>query len=347
MVCVSPLKAFYAHEVNSKSGKRSLVFDASRSWAFYDFLIDNGFDVSLFPSKKFVWFRHYRFRKAVSTCSLDSKYTVVVPCSSCIGCRLAYSQQWAIRCMHEASLHRDNCFVTLTFNDEFLNKDGSLVKRDFQLFMKRLRRRFGNGIRYYHCGEYGSQLSRPHHHVCLFGFDFPDKVHAFRTSQGIDYYNSPSLEELWSCPITNKSYGMSSIGAVTFQSVAYVARYMLKKVRGSDALEHYGIRLPEYSSMSRRPGLASEWFAKFSSDVYPGDFVVHKFKKFPPPKYYDHQLELTDPTLYAKIKADRRSAGELLSASPDHTPQRLATRGEVLTLRSKKLIRIYEDHDDN
>ena len=99
-----------------------------------------------------------------------------VPCGQCIGCRLERSRQWAVRCIHEAQLHKDNCFITLTYNDEHLPSPPSLSVRDFQLFMKRLRKRFGKGIRFFHCGEYGEKYGRPHYHACLFGFDFPDRV---------------------------------------------------------------------------------------------------------------------------------------------------------------------------
>ena len=75
-----------------------------------------------------------------------------LPCSRCIGCRLEYSRQWAIRCVHESRLYDHNCFVTLTFDDTALfsrSNPFSLCKRDFQLFMKRLRKRFGSNIRYF------------------------------------------------------------------------------------------------------------------------------------------------------------------------------------------------------
>lgn len=72
-----------------------------------------------------------------------------LPCGKCRGCRLEKSRQWALRIMHEASLYDDNCFVTLTYDDEHLPKDGSLVKKDFQLFMKKLRKKFDSRIRFF------------------------------------------------------------------------------------------------------------------------------------------------------------------------------------------------------
>ena len=153
-----------------------------------------------------------------------------VPCGQCVGCRLERSRQWALRCVHEASLHKENCFITLTYNDEHLPEHGHLIYRDFQLFMKRLRKRTGVRVRFYMCGEYGENFGRPHFHACLFGYNFPDLV---RWKAGKStLYRSKLLESLW-------TDGYSSVGEVSFESAAYVARYILKKVTGDDAEAHY------------------------------------------------------------------------------------------------------------
>lgn len=181
---------------------------------------------------------------------IDLKMTV--PCGQCLGCRLERSRQWALRCVHEASLYDDNCFITLTYSDEFLPRDYSLDVSHFQRFMKRLRKRFGEGIRFFHCGEYGSQFGRPHYHAILFNLDFPDKVF-LKEQNGQTLYRSKILEELW-------PFGHSSVGSATFESAAYVARYILKKVNGDAADEWYAAvdhdtgeffqRKPEYTTMS-------------------------------------------------------------------------------------------------
>lgn len=205
---------------------------------------------------------------------------VQIPCGQCVGCRLDRSRQWAVRCIHEASLYKENCFITLTFNDENLISD-SLNPRDFVLFMKRFRKMYGAGIRFFHCGEYGSVNKRPHHHAIIFNFDFPDKIF-WKPNNGYPIYRSPSLEDLW-------PYGYSSIGAVTFESAAYVARYIMKKITGDDAVNHYRGRIPEYVTMSRRPGIAYEWFRRFKDDVFPNDYVVIRNNiKARPPRYYDN-----------------------------------------------------------
>lgn len=158
---------------------------------------------------------------------------VYLPCGQCVGCRLERSRQWAVRCVHEASLHQHNVFVTLTYNDENVpwseTGEQTLVKRDHQLFMKRLRKAFPDKkIRFFMCGEYGEETNRPHYHYIIFGLDFSDKyVHAVNF-RGDLKYRSPMLEKIW-------TKGNSEIAEVNFETCAYVARYIMKKHFGADA----------------------------------------------------------------------------------------------------------------
>lgn len=233
---------------------------------------------------------------------------VTVPCGQCIGCRLERSRQWAVRCLFEAQLHDDNCFITLTYDDEHLPPDQSLSLLDFQLFFKRLRKRFGSGIRFLHCGEYGELNLRPHYHALIFGFDFPDKIVHRKDDQGYTIWTSEILSKLW-------PHGLHEIGSLTFDSAAYVARYVTKKVTGAAAEEHYQSvnlctgeviqRKPEYITMSRRPGIGSQWFDKYKSDVYPHDFVVVNGKRVRPPKYFDNLLEKEAPDQLKYLKYER------------------------------------------
>ena len=128
---------------------------------------------------------------------------IEIPCGQCIGCRMRRASDWTIRVMHEASLHSENCFVTLTYGRDKLPPDGSLEHRDFQLFMKRLRRHFGKTVRFYMCGEYGPLNFRPHYHACLFNVNFiSDRVPAGKSGSGAVFYDSPTLEEAlgaWAC----------------------------------------------------------------------------------------------------------------------------------------------------
>jgi len=83
------------------------------------------------------------------------------------------AREWAIRCMHEAKCYDENCFVTLTYDNDHLPPDGSLNHKHFQDFMKRLRKHYsGRTIRYYMCGEYGENMGRPHYHAVFFNLRF-------------------------------------------------------------------------------------------------------------------------------------------------------------------------------
>lgn len=227
-----------------------------------------------------------------------------LPCGQCVGCRLERSRQWAVRCMHEASQHQENSFLTLTYDDQNLPENSSLVKSDFQNFMKRLRKSLGKKkVRYYHCGEYGgTQTRRPHYHALLFGHDFDDR-RAFSGKPPNQIFTSDSLSRLW-------PFGFSVIGEVTFESAAYVARYILKKVTGDRAAEHYSGRTPEYTTMSRRPGIGQRWYEKYKSDVYPHDRVIVRGVPTRPPRFYDNLLQREDPSTLALLKLKREKNGK-------------------------------------
>lgn len=262
-----------------------------------------------------------------------------VPCGRCHGCRLEKSRQWAMRCLHEASLHSNNCFITLTYDDDHLPTDLSVNVHHFQKFMKRLRKRFGDGIRFFHCGEYGENLGRPHYHACLFNFDLPDRV-LWSTREGLNLYTSATLQELW-------PYGFSTVGDVTFESAAYVARYVMKKINGKDADEHYEWyhpitgqvyrRASEYVTMSRRPGLGRGWLSKYLGDVYPHDQVVINGVVCKPPRFYDDIYDVLQPRDTQRIKALRIQNGKKHAC--DNTLRRLKDREEVMTSRLTQLKR--------
>jgi len=202
--------------------------------------------------------------------------------------------------MLEASQHKKNCFITLTYAKENLPKNKSLVKRDFQLFMKRLRKKYGAKIRFYACGEYGDLNDRPHYHSCIFGLDFADKQ-LYTVRDGINLYQSEALDELW-------PYGFATVGEVTFESAAYVARYICKKINGKKAEAHYQGKIPEFSLMSRRPGIASSFFELYTNDIYNYDTVVLRGGcKLHPPRYFDKKYDEINPLQMRKVKAIRQS----------------------------------------
>ena len=255
---------------------------------------------------------------------VEGRPYTVVPCGVCIGCKLERSRQWAVRCMHEAQMVGASSFITLTYNDEKLPVGGSLLHRDFQLFVKRLRKKRGC-CRFLMCGEYGERFSRPHYHACLFGVDFPDKV--LWKSSPRRLYQSRELLDLW-------GLGHVSVGAVTFESAAYVARYALQKVNGGDAVGHYErvdsltgeifTVVPEYTTMSKKPGLGASWYARFRGDIFPSDECVVRGKVCKPPRYYDKLFDREAPDSAELVRRGR--VARALERRSDNTRRRLEDR---------------------
>jgi hypothetical protein len=208
----------------------------------------------------------------------------------------------------------------------------SLSKRDLQLFFKRLRKQLCFPVRYYAAGEYGDKTFRPHYHVCLFGYDFPDRVLFKRTDVG-DLYISQSLIDIW-------GKGHCLIGGLSFESAAYVARYCVKKIVGKDADAHYAGRQPEFALMSRRPGVGAGWLAKYGSDVYPSDQLIVRGFPSKPPRYFDDRMSLTSPEVVATVKFDRAAHVKFESDS------RRAVRQEVLERRVADIRSLKESSYD-
>lgn len=271
-----------------------------------------------------------------------------IRCGQCIGCRLYRSREWAIRMMHEVQMHRDagSMFLTLTYSDEELPADGSLERDAVPRFFKRLRKRLGSlRVRYFQCGEYGSENLRPHYHVALFGFRDPDLCRWSVSSAGFDLYRSPVVESAW-------KFGHVAVGELDFASAQYVAGYVTKKLTVSKMTgereyrrwENRYQRLdeatgemvavePEFASMSNRPGLGARWLARYWKEVYPSDSVVMEGRELPPPRYYDQLMESWNPALMAQVKRKRLEDRD----REDDGPSRLLAMEKCAMARSSLL----------
>lgn len=239
-------------------------------------------------------------------------------------------------------MHEKNCFVTLTYDDEHLPADGGLDYREFQLFMKRLRKRVGK-VRFFMCGEYGNEHRRPHYHACLFGVDFDDKSYWQTGKSGCRIYRSKLLEALW-------PFGFSTVGDVTFDSAGYTARYVLKKGlgRGSERSyvttdletgEVYQLQ-KEFSRCSLKPGIGASWFQKYRSDVFPADYCIISGVRTKPPRYYGKLLDREDKDMHNSICERREQLA--VERRMDNTPERLAVKEKVLGASLKFLHREVE-----
>jgi len=240
--------------------------------------------------------------------------------------------------MHEASLHEDNCFVTLTYAPGKLPPYGSLCHEDVQKFFRALRKKLRKRVRFYMCGEYGEEHGRPHYHLCLFGVNFPDRILCGRSKSGHDFYSSDFLSSLW-------PHGSATVQELVRETASYCARYIMKKVLGDAAKSHYSVvdadgvmheLRPEYAAMSLKPGIGAGWFRKFSGDVYPGDYVISNGAKRRPPRYYDklaRKAEIdSDSVEFARVERAR-------AARDNCTPERLVVREVVHEARVRNLRR--------
>lgn len=268
----------------------------------------------------------------------------MLPCGKCTGCRLDHSRRWAVRLMHENKMHKFSEFVTLTYRNEELPENGTLVPSHLQLFHKRLHNRLldsrGRGIRYYGAGEYGDENKRPHYHSILFDVWFADRK-LYGYSNGKPIFVSKMLDEIW-------GLGDCKIAEVNFETCAYVARYVTKKVDGEQRERgHYEVynadgvvseRVPEFSHMSRRPGIGSTYFDKYGHEIKAHDSIIVNGHEVPSIRYYDLKIEASDPKAMKRIKEQRQRRRML-------DPDRLVWKAKVDPVarrRVKEILRIKQ-----
>lgn len=276
--------------------------------------------------------------------SMSYSEQIEVGCRKCIGCRLDKAREWAERIMLECESSNNCYFVTFTIDDEHMNDDFSLCKKEFADFLKNLRqavyRNFGErGVRFYMCGEYGRKNLRPHYHVIFFNLPIDDLV-PFQYGQSV-YYRSAFLEKYW-------KKGFVVVGEVTFNSAGYVARYTMKKA--NNFLVSQGCE-PEYTNMSRKPGIGRIWFDNHWLELYERDGVYMKssgkVSLVRPASYFDKLMKQIDPDRLSDIKLNRRfyalhALHDRLSKTTLNLDDQRLVDLENLLLKTKSLDRIIE-----
>lgn len=270
---------------------------------------------------------------------------VKVNCSQCIGCRLDLREAWALRCWAESRMHANSWFITPTYAPEFLPANGSLVPDHLSDFIRALRRKTRLGaLRFFGVGEYGERLERPHYHVLVFGPDIPDlrKVNSVFSKE--DVFRSELVSAAW-------PHGDVVIGRATLASARYVAGYVVKKYRGKDVEDHFSrvddatgeiVSIePEFSRMSRRPGIGYAWLEKYWRDLYSvHDSMIVAGKRHKVPQYFADKMDAVlgdaHPGLMDEVDFRRAKRGEL--RADDSTRERLAVREQCALAR----IEFYE-----
>lgn len=294
--------------------------------------------------------------------NMDYQY---IKCRKCNECKMEYARDWSIRCAHEYQMVGKGAFITLTIDDTKVNLfnerknlqhyckrcvngnryirfpiNYTLSRGMIQDELKRMRdilfKKYGISIRYFGCGEYGSENDRPHYHVLIFGYDFPDRYLIETSKKGIPIYFSEELQSLW-------KYGIAKLQEINHRACMYTAKYCLKKLKFCDDIEEYEQyfgREPEFLFMSRgncnakrcpfideivknckemkslkslnnpyckdckfkRGGIGFDWFAHYYLDILKIGYITIDSIKYPIPKYYLDVLKLTDLKMYDKYK---------------------------------------------
>lgn len=320
MPCFYPIKAYESKTKKTSSGKKYISFG-------------NNPNAGDFPEQEpWLWNR------------------IELPCGQCTGCRLEHAKGWAVRCILEAKQWTFNYFITLTYSPENVpintridTETGEVIdimtlkKQDLQNFMKRLRRyyeyHFGpSTIRFFACGEYGEETERPHYHAILFNLPIPDLEPYFVNHEHQMVWKSKIIDDIW-------GLGITSVGEVSYQSAAYVARYILKKQKGPNKVD-LG-RADEFTLMSRRPGIAAEYYQQYKEDIYKNDEIIitarmDKAIGVKPPRYFDKLYDLEEPDKLWEAKFNRRQ--KAINSRNSHLSSTTNTADELLKIKERKLV---------
>lgn len=287
---------------------------------------------------------------------IPKEYITQIPCGVCIGCRLDYSREWANRITLEAKKYKPNesWFLTLTYNDESIPfkqiknkkteeiKQGvTLNKKDVQDFFKRLRRHYEyhykhKGIRFYIAGEYGETTNRPHYHACIFNMPIFTENKKYKINElGQTLWTNEEIEKIW-------GKGFIAIGRISWDTAAYTARYMLKKQKGPDAKWYYESQAkePEFTLMSRKPGIARDYYEENKEKIYKNDEIIipkgDKSLKIKPPKYYDKLYDIEYHEEMEEIKLNRKINAE--KAKETKLKRTTKTEQEIRIIQERQKI---------
>lgn len=304
-MCTSPKKAWLPKKPD-KDGKKPLLFKPPNHTKIFDYEI------------------------------------IETPCNHCIACEKLRALRTAVQlaCELKTTLG-DSLFLTLTYNDENLPSDFSVNKNHLQNFLKKLRHwriktdHIGN-FRYLSQNEYGGKFSRPHVHIAGFNLTIPD-LRSVQSKGAYQAFDSEIINQLW-------GKGDVHIIRLCFENCLYIANHHIdEKVDNKGKVHETPIihpvtkrliktRKPEFSTRSSRPGIGKDFFKKYFSDIYPGDFMINKGQEMPVPKYFDALLKKHDLQLFEEIKKKRSDKVE------KKTPQqnRYQAKFNKAKLKSKK-----------
>nr|QJB19906.1 MAG: replication initiator protein [Microvirus sp.] len=214
-----------------------------------------------------------------------------LPCGKCTECISKRALEWGTRAKHEISTHDENCFITLTYDEQNLPSI-LIVKSEFQKFMKRLRKKVKKPLRYMVSHEYGTRNFRPHHHAIIFGYSPSDLIYLRTTPSGEKIFTSKELSELW-------KHGYHSIGTANERTAYYIASYSLKgnKHELSDPISGEVICVSDSMDCSKRPAIGYNYFEKNYEQLLNTGQIL--------PRFYFKKLATLNPQLHERYENDR------------------------------------------
>lgn len=281
-------------------------------------------------------------------------------CNRCQGCRARKTAEWTYRLEREAAFHEARpLMITLTYANEHLPPDFSVSRKAVSKFLRRLRRLYGCRVRFFAVGEYGDAetgTKRPHYHIILFGLVLSDLCDPEKSQRGFVQYRSPSLESVWSDPVTGALFGRVRVSFADRAAMSYCAGYVHKKLGGPKATEEYRRVHPltgevvqveaEFALMSRRPGIGGAWFDRYAETDARSEFVISDGRRVGMPGYFRRKREEADAArlsearvLAAKMERRAQVDERLAAKAEDLTEERLLVREEAHRLRTAHLAR--------
>ncbi len=310
MACYHPLRIFYTGRTNPTGGRETII-------QMSNLPKELSFDQA---RKKIKDLKEYQCSglKLAQNGQIYLTDSERIPCGKCIGCKLDYSRNWATRLMIEARDYgQDNAFLTLTYDQDHYPKDGKINLKHIQNFLKRLRNKYGKGLRVAYSGEYGKETHRAHYHMIVLGI----KIDDLRPFNG-NLSTSQTVDRIW-------KMGGVMIGKVTFNSCAYVARYLLKKAGDEETFFH----------ASRKPGLGYEYLQKNGDIFGEGKIYIHteNSNTLKIPTYYRRKLKEEDPYTYEALKTCTDEEAEEIREIENYAG--VGDYEKVLAYKEKQVIR--------
>lgn len=248
------------------------------------------------------------------------KTDLMVPCGKCRACRIAHSREWAVRILHESHYYANSTFITLTYNDSKLPENESVSIREWQLFIKKLRKKTDIKIKYFGCGEYGETYGRPHYHGIIFGLKYDNPEH------------QKWINEAW-------GQGFTYYGSVTYDSARYVADYIQKAFLGEGQKEYYKGKNPPFKLVSQGIG---ERFCLEYQDYFKDNLgLTVNGKKMGLPKFYRKKLDIPTEVLYEKSKENKLKVEEHYE-NKYHLPDKIWEMSQKSRSQSEKNLMAFK-----